>query len=177
MTNKNSVNTNAEILFAAMTENLGTDDAETIAEDLKMTSAAYLEEKYPGKFDGWSKGDLHAAIITLLRKLDPNDGIEFAGRGSADDAAIWLAATLVESGRLPSQKQEQRRWIRLDTITSVYANNNIGVGNDPRDWQFSVTVRADGVDYHASPLLFRGEMVNAAVDKVLNAVARILRAG
>jgi hypothetical protein len=174
MTNENSISTKADFLLAVMHEKLGTDDPEVILEDIKMTSAEYLEEKFSDKFDGWTKDELHAAIVAVISKLEPGDGIEFAGHENEDNIPVWLGAIQVEDGRLPSKDPGKRRWIRLDTITMVFSNPNFATDDDPRNWLSSVTFRSDGSMYHASPVLFRGDMANAAVQKVLRAVARVV---
>lgn len=164
----------AETLLAAVKEDMKTEDDAVAVELVKVTTAAGLA-KLDEKFSELSSDEMHAVIATLIANTTNGDGIEFRGAELGESQPVWIAATIAEAGRLPSERPSDRRWIRLDRITTVYAHPSIASSDDERDWLYSLTVVADGREYHATPVRLRGAAALDAVDKVLRAVARIVK--
>jgi hypothetical protein len=163
----------ADLVLSEIKKDLKNDNDSVAIDHLIGTSAPYLQETLDGEIKNWTIEEIHEVIAILIKRFGGGDGIEF---DKLQTTPMWLAATPAIDGRLPSENPTDRRWIRLDTVTAVYAKPSIAVAEDVRDWLFSLTVQTEEKLYHASPVRFRGEMVNSAVDKILNAVSIAVRA-
>jgi hypothetical protein len=171
MTEETVLDTRSEEFLPAVKALFKTDNDEAAIYYLEGMSAQRLKEELGTEIPNWTVEHLHQIIATTIEKFGGGDGVELS-RGIENP--LWLAVTLAVENKLPSQQPTDRRWIRLDTITSVYAKSSMSVGDDVRDWLFSLTVQVGETIYHASPVRFRGEMANRAVDKILDAVTAAL---
>jgi hypothetical protein len=157
-----------EALVEAVRKEFNSVDDKLVLHDILMSPAQHLLNRFNGQFANWSIDDMHAVIVAAIEHLGPDDSINLRGK----ESPVWLAATQAINGRLPSEDPTDRCWIRLDTITKVSAKPAIATGDDPRDWLFRLAVEVNGQQYDASPILFRGPVVNRVVDKILDAVAK-----
>lgn len=158
----------ADFVLAGIKKDLKNDDDSVAIYHLIGSSASHLQATLEGEIKDWTIEEMHDVIAVLIKRLGGGDRIEL---DKLQATPMWLAVTPAVDGKLPSENPTDRRWIRLDTVTVVYAKPSIAVAEDVRDWLFSLTVHADEKIYHASPVRFRGEMVNSAVDKILSAVS------
>ena len=141
---------------------------EAVYESLMCSSLDHLMTYAGEDFAKLTRNEQQSVVATLLRRLKPDDGIDLHMVGSVP---IWLRVVPAVDGRLPSDKPNGWRYVRLDTITEVSPEVAIGTGDDPEGWQYMLSVTACDKKYHPTAVRFRGSAVNAPLTRLLRLVA------
>jgi hypothetical protein len=167
-------NAKADALKAAiaadMSKALGREPISDAAvyESLMCSSLDHLVTYAGEDFARLTRNEQQSVVATLLHRLKPDDGIDLHMVGSVP---VWLRVVPAVDGRLPSDKPNEWRYVRLDTITEVIPEVAIGTGDDPEEWQYMLSITAGDKKYHPTAVRFRGSAVNAPLTRLLRLVA------
>lgn len=100
-----------------------------------------------------------------------SDGI----KTDIDPVPSWVHVIPRQDGKLPTTEDGRRwQWLRLDTITKIYAEVALS-GIDVGDHQYQIVVVASGEQYHPTKLLLDGNESGMAEFKLMGLVNAALR--
>lgn len=139
-----------------------------VYESLMCSSVGHLVTYAGEDFAKLTRNEQQSVVATLLHRLKPDDGIDLHRVGNVP---VWLRVVPAVDGRLPSDKPNGWRYVRLDTITEVIPEVAIGTGDDPEEWQYMLSITAGDKKYHPTAVRFRGSAVNAPLTRLLRLVA------
>ena len=142
----------------------------TIYDYLLITGVSGMDEMMPAEFKDLSKSTKESIFSTLLKELNPGDGITFS-----DDEKVpfWVQATPLDEGFRPSKTASQKRWIRLDSITQVIPKALSGGEDKPQtEWIWALAVEANKEKFYVTSKEFKGEAIREPERKLLAAVTK-----
>jgi hypothetical protein len=167
-------NAKADALKAAIAADMskalgrGSVSDEAVYESLMCSSLGHLVTYAGEDFAKLTRNEQQSVVATLLHRLKPDDGIDLHMVGNVP---VWLRVVPSVDGRLPFDKPNGWRYVRLDTITEVIPEVAIGTGDDPEEWQYMLSITAGDKKYHPTAVRFRGSAVNAPLTRLLRLVA------
>lgn len=178
MTNENEwhekLHALANVLKVSVGGNLAKEyQKETVTDDelyehLLITPLESLRDYAGPSFTTLEPKYQHQVIATLLLLMKLDDGIEITKLG---ERPMWLRVYPYAPGKLPGHSADKFSYLRLDTITQVIPDVGIGVGEDPQDWKYTLSVMSGGTRFHPTISLFRGTAFNQPLARLLAQIA------